>query len=77
MIQSTLTAKAQTTLPKAVRDALGVGPGDCLRYIVSDDDVRILAVRPVERLFGVIKYDGPPVSLDEMDRAIAEGATRE
>lgn len=77
MIQSTLTAKAQTTLPKAVRDALQVGPGDRLRYIISDDDVRILAVRPVERLFGAIKYDGPPVSLDEMDRAIAEGATRE
>ena len=76
MIQSTLTAKAQTTLPKAVRDALQVGPGDRLRYIVSDDDVRILAVRPIERLFGAIKYDGPPVSLDEMDRAIAEGATR-
>lgn len=77
VIQSTLTAKAQTTLPKAVRDALRVGPGDHLRYIVLDDDVRILAVRPVERLFGAIKYDGPPVSLDEMDRAIAEGATRE
>ena len=76
VIQSTLTAKAQTTLPKAVRDALQVGPGDRLRYIVSDDDVRILAVRPVERLFGAIKYDGPPVSLDEMDRAIAEGAAR-
>ena len=77
MIQSTLTAKAQTTLPKAVRDALQVGPGDRLRYIVSDDDVRVLAVRPVERLFGVIEYDGPPVSLDDMNRAIAEGAARE
>lgn len=76
MIQSTLTAKAQTTLPKAVRDALQVGPGDRLRYIISDDDVRILAVRPVERLFGAIEYDGPPVSLDDMGRAIAEGATR-
>lgn len=77
MIQSTLTAKAQTTLPKAVRDALQVGPGDRLRYIISDDDVRILAVRPLERLFGAIEYDGPPVSLDDMDRAIALGATRE
>ena len=76
VIQSTLTAKAQTTLPKAVRDALQVGPGDRLRYIISDEDVRILAVRPVERLFGAIKYDGPPVSLDDMERAIGEGATR-
>ena len=77
MIQSTLTAKAQTTVPKAVRDALRVGPGDRIRYVISDDDVRILAVRPVERLFGAIEYDGPPVSLGDMDRAIAEGATCE
>lgn len=74
MIESTLTSKSQTTLPKAVRNALGVGPGDRIRYTISDDDVRILAVRPIERLFGAIEYDGPPVSLADMDRAIADGA---
>ncbi len=74
MIESTLTSKAQTTLPKAVRTALQVGAGDRIRYIISGGEVRILAVRPVERLFGAIKYDGPPVSLGDMDRAIADGA---
>ena len=74
MIESMLTSKSQTTLPKAVRNALGVGPGDRIRYTISDDDVRILAVRPIERLFGTIEYDGPPVSLADMDRAIADGA---
>ena len=77
MIESTLTSKSQTTLPKAVRNALGVGPGDRIRYTISDDDVRILAVRPIERLFGAIEYDGPPVSLADMDRAIADGAKGE
>ena len=51
-----------------------VGPGDRIRYIISGVEVRILAVRPVERLFGVIKYDGPPVSLADIDRTIADGA---
>ena len=74
MIESTLTSKAQTTLPKAVRTALQIGAGDRIRYIISAGEVRILAVRPVERLFGAIKYDGPPVSLGDMDRAIADGA---
>ena len=74
MIESVLTSKAQTTLPKAVRTALQVGPGDRIRYIISGDEVRILAVRSVERLFGVIKYDGPPVSLADIDRTIADGA---
>ena len=63
MIESTLTSKAQTTLPKAVRTALGVGAGDRIRYVISGGPVRILAVQPVERLFGAIDYDGPAVSL--------------
>lgn len=74
MIESVLTSKAQTTLPKAVRATLQVGPGDRIRYIISGGEVRILAVRPVEWLFGVIKYEGPPVSLADMDEAIADGA---
>ena len=75
MIESSITSKGQTTLPKAVREALSVEAGDRVRYIVEDDEVRIRKVKPIDRLFGALKYDGPPVSLQEMERAIAEGAT--
>ncbi|MYE83323.1 MAG: AbrB family transcriptional regulator [Gammaproteobacteria bacterium] len=75
MIESTVTSKGRTTPPKAVRTALGVGAGDRIRYVVSGGQVRILAVQPAERLFGAIEYDGPAVSLDQMDDAIAEGAS--
>ena len=74
MIESSITTKGQTTLPKAVRDALGVRPCDRVRYLI-DDDVRILPVRSINRLFGALKTDGPPATLDDMHRAIAEGAT--
>lgn len=74
MIESSITTKGQTTLPKPVRDALGVRPGDRVRYLI-DDDVRILPVRSMNRLFGALKTDGPPATLDDMQRAIAEGAT--
>lgn len=77
MVESTITSKGQTTLPRPVREALGVGPGDRVRYFILDDDVRILPVRPVARLFGILKYDGPPVTLKDMERAIAEGARGE
>ena len=76
MIESTLTSKGQTTVPKAVRTALRVGPGDRIRYVISGNDVRILAVRPVEELSGSIEYDGPTVALGDMDKAIADGASR-
>lgn len=74
MIESTITSKAQTTLPKAVRTALQVSTGDRIRYFISDGEVRILPVRPVERLFGMVKHEGPPVSLADMEQAIADGA---
>ncbi|MCY3914099.1 MAG: type II toxin-antitoxin system PrlF family antitoxin [Chloroflexi bacterium] len=75
MLESGITAKGQTTLPKAVREALGTGPGDRVRYTILDGEVRIRAVRPIQRLFGMLTYDGPPVTLDDMQRAIVEGAT--
>ena len=75
MIESAITSKGQTTLPKAVREALAVQPGDRVRYIVHRDEVRIRKVKPIGRLFGALKYDGPPVSLQVMERAIVEGAT--
>ena len=75
MVESTITSKGQTTLPKAVREALAVQAGDRVRYIIHGDDVRIMAVRPLSRLYGVLRYDGPPVTLEDMDRAIADGAT--
>ena len=44
-------------------------------YAILDEHVRIMPVRPVNRLFGALKYRGPAVTLEEMDRAIAERAS--
>ncbi len=77
MIESRITAKGQTTLPKPVREALGVGTGDRVRYVIADGEVRILAVRPVGRLFGALRRDGPPVTLEQMEKAVADGVAQE
>ena len=76
MIQSSVTSKGRTTLPKAVREALGVMPGGRVRYVIFDNnEVRILPVRPISRLFGALKHDGPPLTLDDMKRAGPEGVS--
>lgn len=75
MIESGVTSKGQTTLPRPVREALSVRAGDRVRYIINGADVRIVPVRPLARLFGVLRRDGPAVTLDEMERAIADGAS--
>ena len=74
MFESSITIKGQTTLPKAIRDSLAVKAGDRVRYVIVDEGVLMMPVRPTGRLFGSLRYEGPPVSLDDMDRAIAEGA---
>ncbi|MCY3545431.1 MAG: AbrB/MazE/SpoVT family DNA-binding domain-containing protein [Gemmatimonadetes bacterium] len=77
MLESSVTKKGRTTLPKPVRDALGVQAGDRVRYVVLDGEVRILPVRPIRRLFGALKHDGPPVTVEEMKRAVADAASEE
>ena len=74
MIESGITSKGQTTLPKAVRDALSVQAGDRVRYIIQDGEVRIMPVRPITRLFGALRHEGQAVTLDDMERAIVDGA---
>ena len=76
MIMSTVTSKGQTTLPKSIREALGVVPGDRVRYVILDNnEVRMMPVQHLSRLFGAFKHEGPAVTLVEMERAIAEGAS--
>jgi len=44
MIIGKITAKAQTTIPKAVRRALGLGPGDEIGYEIEDGRVILTRV---------------------------------
>lgn len=76
MRESTVTSKGQTTLPRDVRAALGLHPGDRVRYVILDGEVRLLKARPVAELAGMLKRPGTRVvTLEEMDEAIASGAT--
>ena len=76
MLESTVTAKGQTTLPKDVLTALSLKSGDKLRYLVLDGEVRILRAHPVRDLQGALKCQGQtPASLSAMDEAIAERAS--
>ena len=74
MIASTVTSKGQTTLPKEVRDELGLKPGDKIRWVVADGEVLLLRTRTLEEVAGSLAkyYDGPPVPVEEMDLGIAD-----
>lgn len=76
MSAATLTSKGQLTLPKEVRAALGVGPGDRIDFVrMEDGNFAVMpATAPVKRLKGILKKPAKPVSLEAMEKAIVKGA---
>ncbi|MDE2398163.1 MAG: AbrB/MazE/SpoVT family DNA-binding domain-containing protein [Burkholderiales bacterium] len=80
MEEATLTSKSQLTLPKAVRDAMGVGPGDKLRFVPANEGFRLVALKgDITALRGLFKgRRAKSLSIDEINTAIAEmgGRTR-
>lgn len=74
--ESTLTVKGQTTLPRQVRIALGLKPGDKLRYLLVGEEVRLMKARSIMDMKGVLRRQGKaPVSLEQMDEDIAAAAS--
>jgi AbrB family looped-hinge helix DNA binding protein len=80
-----LSAKGQVVVPKSTRDRLGWAPGIDLELIETRDGVTLRprrsgktlspaeAVAEFRRLY---QHKGAPVTLEEMDEAIAEEAER-
>lgn len=70
---STVTDKGQVTLPKAIRDRLGIQAGTRISFEIQSDDtlkVRVLT-RGASGLFALIARPGEAArSLDEIDAGI-------
>jgi len=76
-MESTITSKGQATIPKAIRGHLHLKPGDRVKFFIHPNgSVVILPRIPVSQLRGIVKSRrSRPVTLEEMDQAIAAGAT--
>lgn len=58
MLESTVTDKGQTTVPKEVRDALGIKPRQRLQWNVSKEGTAVVRAEPSAlSLFGSLKSD--------------------
>jgi antitoxin PrlF len=74
MPTATLTTKGQVTIPKAVREHLGIDTGDRLSFDVQDDGTVIVKpiTRHVRELGGLLQRRGQqPLSISEMELGIA------
>jgi len=79
MASATVTSKGQITIPAEVRNKLGLDAGDRVQFIeTGEKEFSIVpATESVRELKGIFRgRRAKPVSLEEMDRAIARGASR-
>jgi antitoxin PrlF len=73
---ATITSKGQTTIPKEIREFPNLQPGDRIDFVVENGRVYLAPSNvDVRKLSGILYQPGrKPVSLTEMDEAIAAGA---
>jgi AbrB family looped-hinge helix DNA binding protein len=77
MPKATLTSKGQLTLPKDIRSRLGVAAGDQVEFTIGNDgSITVVAARrSASELFGMLAVEATePVSIEDMNRAIADRA---
>ena len=74
---TTLTSKGQVTIPRPVRERLGLKTGDRIDFVFDPDGCVVLKTQraPFEQLRGIARVGRrKPVTIAEMDRAIAAAA---
>ena len=77
MPSATVTSKGQITVPKEIREHLGIEPGDRITFEIGSEGAVTVesATVDVRSLRGALKRRGGSVSQKAMDLAIRRGAT--
>jgi antitoxin PrlF len=68
---STLTSKGQTTIPKQIRDSLGMKAGDRMTFTLMPDGIVLMRVKTksVLKLAGSLYKKGrKPVPIEQLSR---------
>lgn len=79
MESAKITSKGQITIPKAVRDSLGVHAGDRIHFLVREDGVVEMfpRTRDLLSLAGLLRPRVLGVSVEDMDAGIADAVVAE
>jgi antitoxin PrlF len=75
-MSATITSKGQITIPKEVRERLKLQTGDRLEFLVQEDGTAkvVPLTSSVTKLKGMVAKPKRAVSLEDMDKAILQGA---
>jgi antitoxin PrlF len=71
MASATVTSKGQITLPKTVRQRLGIEAGDRLEFVESGQGFLVVAAtRDIRSLKGIVGAPQKPVTVEDMNSVI-------
>lgn len=78
---TTLSTKGQIVLPKALRERRNWAAGTRLTIEETPEGVLLKPAplferRDIDEVFGILKYDGPPKTIEEMNEAVLAEARR-
>lgn len=75
-MESAITVKGQATIPKPIREHLGLQPGDRVKFFVHPDgSVVLLPKVSASAIRGMVKSrNARPVTTQQMTEAVAAGA---
>lgn len=77
MTTSTVSSKGQIVIPAAVRAEMGVEAGTRVAFVKTEQGWLLKpATRPITALKGMVPKPLKPVSIEDMNRAIASAASR-
>jgi AbrB family looped-hinge helix DNA binding protein len=74
MPTATVTSKRQITLPAEMCRKLRIVPGTKIDFVINAAGETVLRPKTgdIRALRGIVKHDGPPLSIEDMDRAVRE-----
>ncbi len=65
-----VSEKGQVVIPLAVRKALGIQPGSRVEFELTGGEARLKVMRGrvsrIEDGYGMVKYSGEPISIDQI-----------
>jgi len=73
MSTATVTSKVQITIPATVRTSLGIDTGSRIEFVEIENGQFMIVpiVSPIQSLKGMLRKPASPVSIEDMNRAIA------
>jgi antitoxin PrlF len=73
MLESTLTRKGQVTIPKEIRDRLGIKEGEKVIFVMRDDEVILKVVKgTILDLRGSVRRSASPEDFEKIRQSAKE-----